>query len=147
MNRPRIEITAPAYLGAAAGVLLLPVHLLLCAVLAAAFHEFCHYLALKICKIRILELKIGFFGARITTGPLKPTQEIICAAAGPVGSLSFLIFAQIAPVLSVFGLFQGLFNLLPIYPLDGGRILRCVIEILKEKSLAKNGSWRYNSPD
>ena len=128
-------------------MLLIPVRMLICALLAAAWHEICHCLALKICKIPVAELKIGILGASISTGPLTPKQEVFCAAAGPIGSLCLLILIRIAPMISIFGVIQGCFNLLPVYPLDGGRILRGIIEILKEKSLAKNVAWQYNRPD
>ena len=147
MVRTRIEVTSAAYLAAAASVLLLPLQVLICGALAAAWHEICHCLTLKLCRIPVAELKIGILGASISTGPLTPKQEILCAAAGPIGSLSLLILIHFSPMISIFGLIQGCFNLLPVYPLDGGRILRGIIEILKEKSLAKNDAWRYNSPD
>lgn len=147
MKRTHIDITPAAFLGAAAAILLLPLPLLLMAVLAAAFHELCHYMALKICRIRVIDVTIGFLGTSISTAPLTACQEIICAAAGPIGSLSLLCLIHVAPILSLIGLFQGLFNLLPVYPLDGGRILWGVTGILKEKFLAKNGSWQYNRPD
>lgn len=54
-------------------------------------------------------------------------KEALCALAGPVGSFSVVLLAEYFPEAALFGLVQGLYNLLPVYPLDGGRILRCLL--------------------
>ena len=58
---------------------------------------------------------------------LDAKGECLCALAGPLGSLilAFLPFSTLA----LCGLVQGLFNLLPIMPLDGGRILGYFLEM------------------
>ena len=142
MAHTKLDITAGAYLSAAIGVLLLPLKWLLCAFLAASFHELGHLIALRICNVPIHSVRIGMFGAEISTGPLTEAQELICAIAGPVFSLSLLAFAGYLPVLSLLGLIQGLFNLIPILPMDGGRVTRSGYRLLtgvhrKEISLEK----------
>ena len=107
-------------------VMILPLPLLGTAFLAAAIHECCHMLVLRICVARISQIHIGIGGAVIQTDPLPPLQELLCAAAGPVGSLLCLLAVRHFPLLALCGLFQGLYNLLPIHPLDGGRILHCL---------------------
>lgn len=133
MMLPKPDISCGVYLIAAAGVLLLPLNWLLSATAAAFIHECGHIAALKLSGVRIFEISIGAFGAKITTAPMKPIQELICAAAGPLCSLLLVLFSETAPVLAMFGLFHGIFNLLPIFPMDGGRILKAVVEIILEK--------------
>ena len=141
MKSFEIQISAGFYISAAFAVLLLPWKLLLAFILAASIHELCHLVVLKWYRVPVHQIKLGLFGAKITTGPLLPLQELICAAAGPVGSLMLVLLSGWAPLLALFGLFQGVFNLLPVYPLDGGRIFRSIF------MLAKMARWDYNSPD
>lgn len=134
MKGLKINIAPGAYIAAAAGILLLPLNWLLSAAAAAVIHEFGHFAALKCCRASVFGIEAGLWGAKISTGPLLPWQEIICAAAGPLASLSLLLFAHAAPVMAFIGLFHGIFNLLPFYPMDGGRIVKAFISLLAEKS-------------
>ena len=76
---------------------------------------------------------MGAFGASIETGYMTPAAELLCAAAGPIGSISMLLTIRKFPILGLLGLAQGIFNLLPIYPLDGGRILRSIFVLAKNR--------------
>lgn len=134
MRGLKISIAPGAYIAAAAGILLLPLNWLLSALAAAVIHEFAHFAALNCCRAAVFGIEVGLCGAKISTGPLLPGQEIICAAAGPLASLGLLIFAPWMPLLAFVGLFQGIFNLLPLYPMDGGRIARGIVCLLREKS-------------
>jgi len=106
-------------------LLLLPLNLILSIMIAAAIHEACHIMVLQYFRIPILRIELGIGGTMIQTGPLSLKEELICAAAGPCGSFLCIAFLRQFPLLGLCGLVQGLFNLLPIYPMDGGRILRC----------------------
>lgn len=133
MKHPEITVAPCAYLAAAAGILLLPLRWLICAAFAAAWHELFHILLLLCFHIPVSEVRVGVFGAAIRTGAMTAVQEILCAAAGPLASFSLLLTAKWFPLLSLFGLVQGLFNLIPIYPLDGGRIVKAVIRFVSSE--------------
>lgn len=118
-----INIRPDACIVLAVSVLVIPGKLLVAWVLAAIIHEISHCIAIKAMRVEITYVQIGAFGAQIHTGPLDGFQELICAIAGPVGSLLITVFYRHFPTLALCGLLQAAFNLLPIYPLDGGRAL------------------------
>ena len=128
------EIAPQAYVAAALLVLLLPLDWLLAAFLAAAFHELCHAAAILLLDGKIYGLKIGLGGASLETGCLSGRAEFFSAAAGPMGSFFLLLLCHVFPKLAICGLIQGLYNLLPVYPLDGGRLLRCILEAFLPES-------------
>jgi Zn-dependent protease len=117
--------------------------------LSIGLHELGHsFIALrKGCKVR--EITLLFFGgaAVMEQIPRRPKDEILMAAAGPavsaclaaiLGSLAFLfplfdahgLMTWIGRLIFLAALANGIlaiFNLLPAYPMDGGRILRAAL--------------------
>lgn len=130
MGKCRIETEPSVYIAAALGLLLVPLRWLAAVLLAAGVHELFHWMAIVALGGSVLKLQIGFSGARMEILPMAPWKELICAVAGPLGSLSVLLFRQWLPRTAICALIQGLWNLLPMYPMDGGRILRCILRII-----------------
>ena len=133
MNRklPEIQVD-PGFCLLLAGLLLLvPLPWILAAMAAAGFHELCHIFVILLLNGSFHSLSLGSSGARIRTGRLDTQKEFLSAAAGPAGSflLGFL-FLHTLPKLALCALCQGSFNLLPLYPLDGGRMLSCLLRML-----------------
>lgn len=129
-NRFRIVFPPLAFFAAAFLVLMAPIRWLLSAAVSGLVHELCHILAIRICKIRINSICIGIGGAKIETEPMTCIQELCCALAGPIGGLCLLLFARWIPRIAVCAAFQSLYNLFPLYPSDGGRILRSCAKLL-----------------
>lgn len=129
-RRVEVEITPGACISWALMLLILPLRWVLGVILAAAIHELWHYAAIRLCGGDVFGIRIRAGGAVMLTAPQTGGRELLCAAAGPFGSFSLLLAAKYLPVTAVCGLVQGMFNLLPLFPLDGGRILRGGIEIL-----------------
>lgn len=111
-------------------------------VLSLIAHEFGHvWMAEKQgigCR-KIILLPVG--GLTIMNEmPKEPKKEIFIAGAGLAVSVILtllflvpgLIFAGTAMEFMWFNLFMVLFNILPIFPMDGGRILRAVIAMKYE---------------
>ncbi len=107
------------------------------------FHEFCHSIVARHYGLPMKGITLFIFGgiAEMEDQPENPKTELLMAIAGPVSSiiLGFILLGAYLlankgnwPV-SVKGIFQYLywinfvlagFNLIPAFPLDGGRVLR-----------------------
>jgi len=110
------------------------------------FHEFSHSFIARRFGLPIKGITLFIFGgvAEMEKEPPSPKSEFLMAAAGPLASflLAFLLFriealavARDWPI-SFVGVFDKLayinvvvaiFNLVPAFPLDGGRMLRAVL--------------------
>lgn len=126
----KIEITAGAFLWPAVLLMLLPIQWVFAMLFAGAFHEFCHMAAICLTGREIYRMHIGVRGATMETGALPPWQELLCALAGPLGSALLLLAAGWFPRLAICGAVHCLYNLLPLVPFDGGRILRSLLLLL-----------------
>ncbi len=111
-------------------LLQLPIQWVAAVMAAAAVHEICHGLAVVLCGGNVRRISLGTRGARMDVDILSPGKELLCALAGPVGSLLLLLVSKWFPRLAICGAFHGIYNLLPVYPLDGGRALRCAAVLL-----------------
>lgn len=127
----RIDFTAGFCILWAFLLLVLPLRLILASMTAAVFHELCHFLALRIMGGQVYGVTIGAGGMVMDTAIMTPQAEAVCALAGPAGSFLLVLLCRRLPLLSLCALIQGCFNLLPIYPLDGGRTVRAGWAVLK----------------
>jgi Zn-dependent protease/CBS domain-containing protein len=128
---------------AAASRVLFIVLLFVCVVL----HEFGHAFAAKAFGINTPDITLLPIGgvARLERMPEKPTQELVIALAGPMVNVVIALGLFVAggsqaflnpPTLEGGGLISQLltinillllFNLLPAFPMDGGRVLRALL--------------------
>lgn len=125
---PRLEIT-PGFLLLMAGLLYLDegAGLLPWAMLACALHELGHLAAALAFGGRSPRLRLSAVGAELRLDyphPLSYGRENLVLLAGPAVNLLLAVpaFALGLRILAVSSVWIGAFNLLPIPPMDGGRL-------------------------
>lgn len=114
-------------------------------------HELGHSLTARYYRIRVSRILLLPFGgmAQFDRIPRQPRQEILISFAGPAVNLVIIVallpfmtwpswplfdgrglpfdLPTLVQALVVLNAIMGLFNLLPIFPMDGGRVLRAVL--------------------
>ena len=138
-----MRIDWPACILGAIAILILPLNWLLAGMLAAAIHELCHFLAVKAMGARVLGFRIAAGGAIIETSPMSPGRELLCVLSGPLGGLLLILVSWWVPRVAICGVLQSAYNMLPVYPLDGGRAVGCIVELLPEKYRAYGQGFQY----
>lgn len=111
-------------------LLAVPLKWLLAWLLAAAVHEISHILAIRVLGGRVLAFRVHIAGAAIEISPMSPGRELLSALAGPAGGLLLLPLGRWLPMSAACALLQSAWNLLPVYPLDGGRALGCLLSLI-----------------
>jgi stage IV sporulation protein FB len=133
--------------------------LILAVFVCVVLHEFGHSLQVRRYGIRVRDVVLLPIGgmARAERIPEKPWQEIVVAISGP--AVNFVLAAVVYGIVKISGrpldlesdlltnllvinLVLGAFNLIPAYPMDGGRILRGILALrlpyLRATRWAKN---------
>ena len=106
-------------------------------------HELGHSVVAKRFGVSVPRITLFIFGgvSQIATEPPTATAEFWIAAAGPAVSFALagifwelrVVFASIPPLLALtkylalLNLMLGAFNLIPGFPLDGGRVFRAIV--------------------
>ncbi len=115
------------YIVLVALILFVPYQWLSAWLFAVAFHEIGHWLAVRLLGGHITKLTIGVLGANMQASPLVDWKRIISIMAGPILGLTPIIFRRWFPRTAICSWLLSLYNLLPLLPLDGGRILQILI--------------------
>ena len=133
--RPSALLTPALFL------LLTDTPVLLAALLPAALlHELAHYAVLRLCGVRTARFTLTGLGASLYVPELHRLSygaELLSAAAGPLMNLLLWVLLSLTgrEELTLFAGAQmvlGVLNLLPVRPMDGGRILWLATAYLTE---------------
>lgn len=125
-----VKVSPDVCLIAAIAFLSIPFPWLFGWVIAVLAHEISHCAALLLCGIPIERISIESNGAKIQIKEISPWQSIFCSLAGPAGGLILLLVGEIFPQAALCSLILSGYNLLPVFPLDGGRALRSLTGLL-----------------
>jgi stage IV sporulation protein FB len=111
--------------------------MLLCGFAAIVLHETAHLAFARLYGLRVRRLELTPFGGlAVTDDAPKPSAAFFIALSGPLANflcvqILLLLFraspSQFVRMLILANLFVGLFNLMPAYPLDGGRMLHILL--------------------
>lgn len=121
-------------------------------------HEFGHVLAARGYGIRTPDITLLPIGgvARLERMPRNPSQELVVALSGPLVNViiaaaiwlgsginaffhpgyDFLKSGNFFEKLMVWNVFMVVFNLIPAFPMDGGRVLRAALALFMEYGAA-----------
>jgi len=117
--------------------------------LFAFIHELGHMIAGLILKLKPKALSFMPFGISVTFEPyeykkLIEIKKILIALAGPLINLIICIIAlflhinyETKQLIINSNILIALFNLMPLYPLDGGRILKGIIKLKYREMVAE----------
>ena len=136
-NDLQFSVGGDALIFAALLLLIFPLKWLIAAIMAALWHEFCHYLAVKLCGGRIDMIRVAKNGTVMRSQIHNAGYELICVLAGPLGSLALILLARWIPRIAFCAAVHGIYNLMPIYPLDGGRAFHIFAESILPHNIAR----------
>ncbi len=115
--------------------------------IAVTVHELGHIAMVKLCKGRVEGFSIGVWGADIRYGKIRSYffDVLISLSGGVANLLTAIVLSTLGNytgygalyIFSGINLLLAMFNLLPIYPLDGGNALYAVGCIISNPDTAK----------
>lgn len=119
-----------------------------CSLAAVLLHECAHAKIARKLGYELNVIKLMPYGASLCgNNDIKQKHEILIAAAGPIFNLvlatAFAALWWLVPSSYLFteafckcNLYIGFFNLLPVYPLDGGRVILALLSMRLKRTKA-----------
>lgn len=110
---------------------------------AALAHELGHLMAMWALKAEVSSVRLTLCGPVVEyRGSISDRQEMCLLAAGPLGGIVFALICfrlgtEYFSYAGAIALLATIFNLLPVEPMDGGRLLKLLLcESLPERTVS-----------
>ena len=129
MGRFKIRIHPSVLLGLSIALIALPFRWVIAWILAGLFHELFHVVALYYFGEKRIALEIRMYGAKILASSINGINAILAYLMGPFGGIILMSARRYIPTIATCAFLQSMYNLLPIYPLDGGCIVLAILEM------------------
>lgn len=138
-------------------LLIVPVNMFINILIGVLLHEIAHIYVAKKLNYRVGSITIDILYGSAEVGHISDHKDsILVSAAGPVSNLLLLLLSSILNYLVPNSFFETmievnfflfLFNILPIYPLDGGRITKSLLSMFfgNRKGMFYNGILSFLS--
>lgn len=133
MNGRRVTISLALTIAAAFIYYIVSIETAVAIALPVAVHELAHIIALRVFGLKVKSIRAELTGLCIDyCGFAEPPAHIAAAFAGPAGGFAYAYAASLMAretgctwmeLSAGVSLLLSVFNLLPVLPLDGGRIL------------------------
>lgn len=137
----QIKVNVQIFLFIAIFILTHQIEIYACIMIFSLIHELGHMLAGIFLRLKPKTLNFMPLGIMLTFetyeySNLVEMKKIFIAIAGPLTNLIICIIVKLLhidyamkQIIIYSNLLITLFNLIPLYPLDGGRILKCIIKL------------------
>ncbi len=154
MNGRRVTISLALTLAAAFIYYVVSIETAIAIALPVAVHEFSHIIALCLSGLKVKSIRAELTGLCIDyCGFAEPLAHIAAAFAGPAGGFIYAYAASLIAretgcarleLSAGISLLLSAFNLLPVLPLDGGRILLGLMTMLLGAQAGERIAYRIS---
>lgn len=154
MNGKRVTISLALTLAAAFIYYIVSIETAIAIALPVAVHELAHIIALRFFGLKVKRVRAELTGLCIDyCGFAEPVAHIAAAFAGPAGGFIYAYAASLIAretgyawleLSAGISLLLSVFNLLPVLPLDGGRILLGILTMLLGARTGERVTYRIS---
>lgn len=154
MNGRRVTISLALTLAAAFIYYVVSIETAIAIALPVAVHELAHIIALRSFGLKVNSVRVELTGLRIDyCGFAEPLAHAAAAFAGPAGGFIYAYAASLIAretgcawmeLSAGISLLLSIFNLLPVLPLDGGRILLGLMTMLLGAQAGERVTYRIS---
>ena len=154
MNGRRVTISLALTLAAAFIYYVVSIETAIAIALPVAVHELAHIIALRFFGLKVNSVRVELTGLCIDyCGFAEPLAHAAAAFAGPAGGFIYAYAASLIAretgcawmeLSAGISLLLSIFNLLPVLPLDGGRILLGLMTMLLGAQAGERVTYRIS---
>ena len=110
------------------------------------FHELSHIIFASLFGKKIKKIKLSLAGVCVifNNDDLRIVEKLIMYMAGPIANICLAIAFYNIDFIFEINIFLAILNLVPVYPLDGYNILKCILDLIHINVL-KNVEYTFLS--